>query len=612
MDATTRARELIDQDIAGQTLGDWLVVNAQQHGSKPALSWKEGGHWRTLTWRQYHDRVAEIAVGLAGLGVGHGDYVAIMAGNRPEHVLADAGIYHAGACPSTFYATLAADQIRYVATNCRAKVAILENRDFMKRWVEIQGDLEDLEHIVLIEHADEFADLDNVISYDDLLERGRQAIADDRDGFERTWRQVAPDDPATLIYTSGTTGPPKGVVLTHRNILWEAVALDRLTDLPSGMTGVSYLPLAHIAERMLSLYLALRKQAHLYFCPDTKQILEYVQESRPFFFFGVPRVWEKFRAGLLTQIDSEEGLKRTLAHTAIDTGMDVVRRQQEGRSVPPLLALKHRVLDRVVLSKVRAGLGLDRCEFTASAAAPLPVDVAEFFAGIGLPLLEVYGMTETTGVATGNRPGHIKIGTVGPALDGVEVTLGDDGEVLVRGPLNTPGYLNRPEATAELLDDDGWLHTGDIGEFDADGYLKIVDRKKELIITAGGKNLSPANIESLLKEHPLVGQALAYGDKRPYVVALVVLDEEVAPVWARERGLPEDVAVLAEHPDVLAEIEQAVASANAQLARVEQVKRFAVLPAEWTAESEELTPTLKLKRRVIHDKYAAKIEELYA
>ncbi len=612
MDATIDARETIEHDIAGQTLGDWLVANAQQHGSKPALSWKAGGQWHTLTWRQYHDRVAEIAMGLAQLGVERGDYVAIMAANRPEHVLADAGVYHAGACPTTFYSTLAPDQIRYVAQNCHAKVAILENRDFMKRFAEILDDLDDLEHIVLMEHADDFADLDTVLSWDELLERGRVALADDRDAFDHMWRQVEPDDPATLIYTSGTTGPPKGVVLTHHNILWEAVALDRLTGLPSGMTGVSYLPLAHIAERMLSLYVALRKQAHLYFCPDTKQILEYVQEARPYFFFGVPRVWEKFRAGLMTNIDAEEGLKRTLAHTAIDTGGEVVRREQRGESVPPLLRLKHRVLDRLVLRTIRAGLGLDRCEFTASAAAPLPVDVAEFFAGIGLPLLEVYGMTETTGVATGNRPGRIKIGTVGPALDGVEVSLAADGEVIVRGPNNTPGYLGLPDATAELLDDDGWLHTGDIGEFDADGYLKIVDRKKELIITAGGKNLSPANIEALLKEHPLVGQALAYGDKRPYVVALIVLDEEVAPQWARERSLPEDVAALATHPDVRAEIERAVAAANEHLARVEQVKRFAVLPAEWTAESEELTPTLKLKRRVIHDKYADRIEQLYA
>jgi len=289
-----------------------------------------------------------------------------------------------------------------------------------------------------------------------------------------------------------------------------------------------------------------------------------------------------------------------------------VRRTQRGERVPFGLRARHAVLEKLVLAKVRHAIGLDRCTYASSAASPLAVDVAEFFAALGLPLVEVYGMTETSAAATGNRPDKIKIGTVGPALPGVEVRLADDGEVLVRGPVNTPGYFRQPEATAELIDAEGWLHTGDVGELDGEGYLKIVDRKKELIITSSGKNLSPANIEGLLKEHPLIGQALVYGDDRPYVVALIVLDHELAPGWAARTGLgTDDLAALAAHEQVLGEVRLAVDAANQRLARIEQVKRFEILPVEWTAESEELTPTLKLRRRIIHAKYAERIDALY-
>ena len=312
----------------------------------------------------------------------------------------------------------------------------------------------------------------------------------------------------------------------------------RLTGLSPGGSSVSYLPLAHIAERVLSIYVPLALRTHVWFCPEPTQAVEYVREARPTLFFGVPRVWEKVRAGIEAKLAAEENeRKRKIAQRAVETGLEVVRRQQRGEPVPFGLRARHAVLERLVLAKVRHAIGLDRCTFASSAASPLAVDVAEFFAALGLPLVEVYGMTETTGVATGNRPGKVKIGTVGPALAGVEVRLAGDGEVLVRGPVNTPGYFRQPEATAELIDAEGWLHTGDVGELDGDGYLKIVDRKKELIITSSGKNLSPANIEGLLKEHPLIGQALVYGDDRPYVVALIVLDHELAPAWAARNGL---------------------------------------------------------------------------
>jgi long-chain acyl-CoA synthetase len=553
-------------------------------------------------------------MGLAGLGVGRGDFVAIMATNRPEHVLADQGAVHAGATPTTFYFTLAPEQIQFVAGHCEAKVAVLEDRDTLKRWQELRDDLPALRHVVLLDGAQE-GDGEGVLGWDELVRRGREALAADRAAFEELRGRVGPEDNATLLYTSGTTGPPKGVLLTHHNVLFECTALDRLTGLEAGGSSVSYLPLAHIAERVLSIYGPLTMRTHIWFCPEPTQAVEYVREARPTLFFGVPRVWEKVRAGITAKLAAEENeRKRKIAQSAVETGLEVVRRRQRGQAVPLQLRVKHAALERLVLAKVREAIGLDRCTFASSAASPLAVDVAEFFAALGLPLVEVYGMTETTGVATGNRPGKVKIGTVGPALAGVEVRLADDGEVLVRGPVNTPGYFKQPEATAALIDGDGWLHTGDVGQLDGDGYLKIVDRKKELIITSSGKNLSPANIEGLLKEHPLIGQALVFGDDRPYVVALIVLDHELAPAWAARNGIgigTGDLAALAAHEQVLREVQLAVDGANQRLARVEQVKRFEVLPVEWTAESDELTPTLKLRRRIIHAKYAERIDALY-
>ena len=605
-------RREIEQEIRGQTLCDLLADHAAGHGDAPAMSWKRDGAWQTLSWRDYRERVAEVAMGLAGLGVGKGDFVAIMATNRPEHVLADQGAIHAGATPSSFYFTLAPEQIQYVAGHCEAKVAVLEDRDMLKRWQELRDNLPALRYVVLLDGA---ADDDGpgVLGWDELVRRGREALAADRSGFEELRGRVGPEDNATLLYTSGTTGPPKGVLLTHRNLLFECTALRRLTELDFEGSSVSYLPLAHIAERVLSIYVPLTLRTHVWFCPEPTQAVEYVREARPTLFFGVPRVWEKVRAGIDAKLAAEENeRKRKIAQSALATGRDVVRRRQKGEPLPFGLRARHAVLERLVLAKVRHAIGLDRCIFASSAASPLAVDVAEYFAALGLPLVEVYGMTETTGVATGNRPGRVKIGTVGPALAGVEVRLADDGEVLVRGPVNTPGYFRQPEATAELIDAEGWLHTGDVGEMDGDGYLKIVDRKKELIITSSGKNLSPANIEGLLKEHPLIGQALVYGDDRPYVVALIVLDHELAPGWAARNGLgTADLATLAGHEQVLTEIQLAVDGANQHLARIEQVKRFEVLPVEWTAESEELTPTLKLRRRIIHAKYAERIDALY-
>ncbi|MFC7584199.1 AMP-dependent synthetase/ligase [Nonomuraea antimicrobica] len=416
-----------------------------------------------------------------------------------------------------------------------------------------------------------------------------------------------------MLYTSGTTGTPKGVPLTHTNIFYEVAATDRLTSLPTRGTQISYLTYAHIAERALSLYLPLAKASHVYFCTDLANLAATLGQVRPMVFFGVPRVWEKMMARLLAVLATGPEERQAAVREAMAAGAAYVEAGQHGHTVTPEIRAAYEKADAALLSVIRGMIGFDRAEWTATGAAPLSAEVQRFYAGLGIKVIDVYGMTETTGAFTGNSPARYRLGTVGTAEPGVEIRIAEDGELLTRSPLNTLGYLNRPEATAELIDADGWLHTGDIGTVDEDGFYRVVDRKKELIITAGGENISPAEIENRLTEHSLIGQALAYGDDRPHPVALLTLDAEVAPGWAQARGIAfTTLAELAEHHDVLREIDSAVRAANAKLARVQQVKRWALLGTEWTAETEELTPSLKLKRRVIHARYADLIERLYA
>jgi long-chain acyl-CoA synthetase len=419
----------------------------------------------------------------------------------------------------------------------------------------------------------------------------------------------------TLLYTSGTTGNPKGVLLTHHNVLYEVVVTIANGSVPaSGGRVVSYLPLAHIAERMFTLYLAIYSAGHTYFCHVPTDLVGVVGQVKPTAFFGVPRVWEKIQAGIqaLLTMEQDEARKAAVA-AAMDTGREYVLSCQFGRTTSPELAARFEAADEQVLRPIKGLLGLDEAVNVVSAAAPLPPEVAAFFAGLGMKILDVYGMTETTGAFTTNTPDAFKVGTVGRPVPGVEVKIAEDGEILTRGPLNTPGYLNLPEQTSALLDEDGWLHTGDIGAIDADGFVSVVDRKKELIITSGGENISPAAVENVLVANSLIGQALAFGDRRKFVVALLTLDGEVAPAWAKARGIEAtSLAELAENPIVLEAVGAAVEAANSSLARVQQVKRWQLLPVEWTAESEELTPTFKLKRRIIHNKYADVIDSLYA
>lgn len=603
-------REAIDRAVEGRTLLDAFSQTVDEYRAEKALSWKNAEGWQSLTWGEYRDQVQVAALGLIALGLQPKEFAVIMSRNRPEHMIADLGVMHARGTAVSLYNTLAPEQIQYIAGHSNAAVAFVEDGAFLEKFRSIRNQLPDLRRVIVMEPSN--ADDDWVVSWDRLMQLGREEDSRDPGAFDRMWHQVAPEDLATLVYTSGTTGPPKGVMDTQRQVLW----MTECGFLPTrpGHRHISYLPLAHAYERYVGHWHAIRWASSVYTCPDPAQLFAYAAEVRPTGMTGVPRVWEKLYAALSAGIAAEpDEQRRAAVEKAIAVGREIVRRRQRGEPIGPETEAKLQQC-KPILDALRARVGIDKCEFAVTGAAPINIEVIEFFQAIGLPMVEGWGMTEAT-VAGLFAPSYDRPrnGTVGTALPGVEIRVADDGEMLVRGGNVTQGYYKDPEKTAETIDAEGWLHTGDIVEMDPDGYVKIIDRKKELIITAGGKNISPANLETLLKQHPLVGQACAIGDRRPFVSALIVLDQEVAPLWAKQHRIEfSSMADLAGRQEVLAEVQKAVEDCNRRVARVESIRKFTILPVEWTAQSEELTPTLKLKRRVIHAKYAPEIELMYS
>ena len=576
-------------------------ATAAAHPAAKALRTKDDEV--SVSWGEYAERVRAVAAGLSALGVGRGDTVGIMLTNRPEFHFADTAAIHLGATPFSVYNTSAAGQIEYLVADAGCRVMFTEPQ-FLETVLAVREAVDALEHVVLVE-----GEGDGVLSLAELEAMGEPGF-----DFEAAWRAVEPDDLVTLIYTSGTTGPPKGVQLTHANVIAAFESMDQVLRLGSDSRLLSWLPMAHIAERNATHYAPILFGAGVTCCPDPRQVVAYLTEVRPHWFFAVPRVWEKMKAaleiGIATDADPE---RQRAAEWALEVGRRKVETERAGGEVPADLAAEHARAEEQVLSELRRRVGLDHLLLASVGAAPTPRETIEFFLAMGVPLAELWGLSETTGVGACNLPGAIRLGTVGPAAPGVELKLAEDGEVLMRGGTVMAGYRNDPEKTAEAIDSEGWLHTGDVGEFDPDGFLRIVDRKKELIINAAGKNMSPANIEARIKTaSPLIGQVCAVGDNRPYNVALIVLDPDVAPAFAQQHEIENgSLADLATAPAILAEIEAAVERGNAGLSRVEQVKRFELLPAEWAPGGDELTPTMKLKRRPIERKYEAEIEGLY-
>lgn len=606
--AVLAERAEIDAVVEGKTLVDFLNRNADNYPDQPAIHWKDG-EWSSLSWSEYRTQVHEIAAGLQALGVGDGEFVAIMAGNRPEHVIADFGAMHAGATPITIYSTLAAAQIQYIADNSKATVAILEDLDFMKRWEEIRSELPNLRYVVLMSGAENYETADWVMSWDDLVAKGKARLSEDPEAVNRSAAAIGPDTLATLIYTSGTTGTPKGVMIDQRNVIWTLESLRRAADLQLGVRMVSYLPLAHIAERLSTHYLGTYLAGQVWYCPSLAAVLEYIQEAQPTLFVGVPRVYEKFHARLLARFAEATGVKKTLLDKALASNTKRVEAEAEGKSGPALAGL----LDKIVLSKVRDGLGMGNVTFAVTAAAPISADLVKFFHIIGVPLFEVYGMTENTGPATATVPDAMKFGSVGRPLPGVEIEVADDGELMMRGGIVTRGYYKLDHATRETFDSDGWLRSGDLARIDDDGFVWIVGRKKEIIITAAGKNIAPAKLETILGNHPLISNVCMIGDERKFLSMVIALDAEGAPEWAAAQGIEyEDLATFSKLTEVQDEIARAIDEANQTVSRVEQIKKWIIVQDEWTPDSGEVTPSLKLKRRVVHERYADVIDSMYA
>jgi long-chain acyl-CoA synthetase len=552
--------------LRASTLGEAFLRTVSERPDQVAL--RTPRDRMTITWREYRERVERIAAGLAALGVERGDAVAIMLLNRPEFHLVDTAALLLGATPFSIYNTSTAEQIEHLFTNAGNRVVVTEQA-FVPVIGEARRRVPEIEHVVVVDH-DEFG----ALTLDELENKGSSSF-----DFMRHAAAVQPEDIATIIYTSGTTGPPKGVQLTHANLIAECRAVaNRLPNLVGGR-GASFLPSAHIADRWGNHYFgSMMFGATITSIPDPRTIAIHLPDVRPTSWGAVPRIWEKLKGAL----------------------------EAKGFTDPAALPEETK-------ASIRRRIGLDHAEWLMCGAAPCQLEVLEYFDALGLPILEVWGMSETSCCVTVNPPDAPRYGTCGPVLDGIELKLAPDGEVLVRGPVVMAGYRGEPAMTAMAIDADGWLHTGDIGTRDMDRYLTIVDRKKEIIINSAGKNMSPANIEARVKAaHPLIGQAVAIGDRRPYVVALLVLDPEVAVHFASDRGLPESTKALAEHPAVRDALAEAVRIANRKLSRVEQIKTFAILGDDWQPGGDELTPTMKLKRKPIAVKYAAQIDALYA
>jgi long-subunit acyl-CoA synthetase (AMP-forming) len=586
-----------------QTVIEVLETTARQQGSRPALRVKRGGEWRTTSWSEYAAEVRQVARGFMALGLQPGQGVVIMGYNRPEWFIADLAAIAAGGVPTGIYTTTAPDSVRYITDHCEAAVAVLENRSYLQGFLDIWPQLPKLKAIVLMDGESQE---EGVRSWGWLRDLGGGVPEADLDARIAAQK---PHDLCTLIYTSGTTGEPKGVMLSHENVVWTAAAVANAYDLGGEENVISYLPLSHIAEQIVSFHGPMAKGACTWFAESLEQLGENLREVRPQFFFAVPRVWEKIQAKMQAAGASNPPLRKKLVAWARRVGLAAGYADQ-GRGGRPLLAPLAR---KLVHSKVRQRLGLDRAVVCATSAAPISLDTLEFFLSLGIPILEVYGMSECTGPTTFSLPNRYRTGKAGYAMEGTELaTVGEQQEIRMRGPHVFLGYYKNEAATRECLDEEGWLHSGDVGTIDEDGFLKVTDRIKELIITSGGKNIAPQPIEGKLKAIPGIGQAVVLGDRKNYVAALLTIDPERLPQALAQAGSPATTAEEAARcPEFRKFLDAQVEAVNATLARYETVRRYAVLPEQLTVESGELTPTMKLKRRVINQRHAAEIAALY-
>ncbi len=582
-----------------------LFHQADIRPDAPAYYVREGGVWKATSWSQYAAQVSRAGRALIALGLEPGQTTTILGFNRPEWCILDLATMAAGGAPAGIYTTCSPEEVQYIVNHSESPICLVENEDQWKKILAKKGEHPKLRHVITMAGTGPIDD-DLVMTWEEFLAKGDEV---DEAALRERMDALEPDGLATLIYTSGTTGPPKAVMLSHRNLAWTAgVAIEVVGAGPCDCS-LSYLPLSHIAEQMFSMHVPITAGGSIYFAESIDKVPDNLKEVQPTVFFGVPRIWEKFQAGIAGKLKEATGLKAALVRWARKVGLAAMKEREAGRPVTGMLALQHRLADKLIYSKLKPAVGLGRARVCVSGAAPIAAEVLEFFAGFDVLVLEVYGQSEDTGPTSFNRPDHFRFGTVGPPVPGVEVKIADDDEILVKGPNVFLGYFKDEAATAETLDEDGYLHSGDLGTFDGD-FLKITGRKKDIIITAGGKNIAPRNIEAALKNHELINEAVVIGDRRKFLSALITIDPEAGKAWAEANG--EDPSRLHESAQLKSELQAYIDEMNQQFARVEQIKKFTILPRNFSVEEGELTPTLKVKRRIVNEHFADEIEAMYA
>ena len=598
--------------VTGSTLTELFANRVKATPDAAALKTKSGDAWSALTYGQLGSAVKDQAHGFISLGVAAGSCVGLLSKNRAEWIQSDLSILTAGALSVPIYVTSSPRQVGYILGHSESSVAIVEDRDQLDKVLKVKDELPKLSAVVVI-NGDGAGEEEFIISLDELRTRGAAHATANPGAVEERLGAIGGGDVATIVYTSGTTGDPKGAMLTHDNFTKTLAAGLNVMGLTGGEHRlISYLPLSHIFERLIGEWAAVTLGAEVWFAESIQKLVANLKECRPTVFIGVPRVYEKFYSGVQANVAKQPPVKKFLVTKAVDAGKAKVALEQAGKPVAGGLARRHRFLDHLVLTKLRHELGMDACGLAITGAAPISTEVLSFVHALGLPLVEGYGLTETTAPVSVNPASKIRIGTVGPPLPCVQVRFDEDGELLVKGYNVFKGYFKNEAATAAAMTSDGFFRTGDVGQFDSAGYIKITDRKKDIIVTAGGKNVAPQILEERLKSELIVSQALVIGDRRPYLVALITLDAEVAPQWAQERGITfTDMTDLSANGKVLEVVEAAVQRVNAELSHAEGIKRWTVLPRDFSLDAEEITPTLKVRRTVIMGKYAEAIERLY-
>jgi len=584
--------------VATDTIPNRLLQRAKKTPNDPAYYVREGGSWKPTNWGTYSDQVTQAGRALIALGLEPGQTVCILGFNRPEWAVMDIAAMGAGGAPAGIYTTCSPVEVRYIVAHAEAPVILVENEEQWRKVLAERANMPNLKHVVTMKGCSEIAD-DMVMSWEEFMAKGDGV--ETRAYLDRV-ESLKPKALATLIYTSGTTGPPKGVMLSNENLAWTSNVAISITTISAKDCSLSYLPLSHIAEQMFTLHIPITTGARVYFAESIEAVPENLKEVQPTIFFGVPRIWEKFHAGISAKLKEATGVKAKLVKWAMKVGWEANQTPDGNKG------LQYQLANKLIYSKLLPAIGMGNARVCVTGAAPIAREVLEFFASLNLIVLEVYGQSEDSGPTSFNTPTRYRLGSVGPALPGVEVKIAEDDEILVKGPNVFLGYYKDKEATDATLSD-GWLHSGDLGAFDREGFLNITGRKKDIIITAGGKNITPKNLESGIKNHPLVDEAVVIGDRRKYLSALVTIDAEAGPAWASANG--EDANALHKSAKLRASIQAHIEEMNKEFARVEQIKKFTILKRNFTVEDGELTPTLKVKRAKVNDHFAQDIEAMY-